>query len=203
MNIIEKSQVQHYHRSRIERDDPKNRTHVQGWTSPEAQQVRMEAIAGLLDLEFQSLLDLGSGDGDLLRLLDDRGYSFDYIGIDQQPEFIDYARKKYEGRNGCWFYQADFTTCRLPVMDVVVACGALSYRSADPDFYHNMIAKFYQAASRRFVFNMLDNSGFESGSLIVAHDREAVLTYCRTLDPRAQLVSDYLVNDFTVCMNRR
>ncbi len=201
MNLIEKYQIRHYHASRIKQWGS-NRCKIQGWVSKEVQQARFDVITDLLDFNGVSVLDVGCGDGDFKEALDLSFHSFDYIGLDQQPEFIEYAQQRYQGHRHYWFHQVDFTRCQLPEVDIVVASGALSYRCEKPNYYMEMIQRLYAAASHAFIFNMLDQDFFNSGHLLVSHDRKQIYQQCQELCSQVTLKTGYLENDFTIVMSK-
>lgn len=201
MTLIEKATIQHYHKHRFEQFHYSN-AQKQGWTSLEVQQLRFETILSLADFNNASVLDVGCGYGDFKAFLDQYIRRFDYIGVDQQPEFIKEAEKKYSGQPGIWFYETDAASCKLPEMDVVVASGLLSYQSKDSNYYQKMIARLYAIATHGFIFNMLDDQVFESSDLIVSHNKKKVLEYCETLSNEVIIKEDYLPIDFTICMKK-
>lgn len=194
MNIIDKVQVKHYHRSRLEhsKDDL---LFSQGWTSEDAQKARFDVILGGINFNGLSVLDVGCGCGDLKAALDKRFADFDYIGLDMQDEFVAAAKERFKEDDKTWFHSVDFSLCELPAVDVVVACGALSYRSENEDYYLKMIEKFYAAANKVFVFNMLDEKGFESGPLLVSHDRQYYYERCMSICDDVVLRNDYMSSD--------
>ncbi|UJP00211.1 MAG: class I SAM-dependent methyltransferase, partial [Nitrosomonas sp.] len=149
------------------------------------------------------ILDAGCGYGDLKAFLDRQFSGFDYIGIDQMPEFIAEARKRYEGIERTTFYQTDFSTAELPQVDYVFASGVLGYRCKNDGFYTAMIGKLYNSARIALAFNMLDKSRFPQHDLLVGHDRDEILTLCRVLSPRVECFDGYLEDDFTVLMFRK
>jgi trans-aconitate methyltransferase len=209
MNIIEKCQIKHYHSARLEQGggesaDSEKRTQAwrQGWKTDAAQLARFEVIAGLTDFNQASVLDVGCGCGDLKAYLAQRFAGLDYIGLDLQQDFIEAATGRYKDDTNTWFHLADFSQCQLPLMDIVVACGALSYRCENLDYYRKMIEKLYSSATRVLIFNMLDNDTFNSGPLIVSHDRKAIYQFCQAVCANVTLKTDYLDNDFTIMMAR-
>lgn len=199
MNLLEKAAVIHYHRKRIDEYAP-GTVEALGYRGPESQNRRFEALAGVGDLNDVSVLDVGCGHGDLKGFLDGRFRGFSYIGIDMVPEFIAQARNHYGQRPSCYFCLADLAESELPKADYVFASGVLGYRSAAPDYRFSMIKKMYEAANRALAFNMLDAAVFPDHPLLVGHDPEAVLAYCKTLASDARLVRGYLEDDFTVLM---
>lgn len=201
MDLIEKATVMHYHRHRIA-EFQHGTVESLGWLGEHSQQVRYQVLAKVGNLSGKTILDAGCGYGDLKAFLDRHFSSFDYIGIDQMPEFIAEARKRYEGIERTTFYQTDFSTAALPQVDYVIASGVLGYRCKDDSFYTAMIGKLYNSARIALAFNMLDKSHFPQHDLLVGHDRQEILTLCRVLSPRVECFNDYLEDDFTVLMCR-
>lgn len=191
----------HYHRHRIGQYSLGTAESL-GWRNANSQRMRYEVLVMAGDLNGASVLDIGSGYGDLKAFLDQRFTDFDYIGVDQQPEFIDEARARYHGFPRTRFYQSDFITASLPQVDYVFASGALGYRCDNENYYTDMILKLYGCAAKVFSFNMLDKQHFPAHDLLVGHDREAVLAFSRTLAPRVVWFDDYLPDDFTVLLHR-
>ena len=65
-----------------------------------------------------------------------------------------------------------------------------------------MIEKLYAAAEECLVFNMLDDTSYQSGDLIIAHDKQKVVEFCKSQSTTVVLKDDYLDIDFTVCMKK-
>lgn len=202
MNIIDKQIVKRFHTLRLQ-EAAANPAQAQGWTNRDEQAARFQAFLELADFNNVSVLDLGCGYGDFKARLDEDYQSFEYIGLDQQPEFIAYARQRYKDQPKTWFHEVDFSTCQLPETDIVVASGVLSYKSANPDYYWNMIQRFYKVAKKTLLFNMLDQSSFDSGPLLVAHDKTLRYEQCLTICPNTVLKTGYLKNDFTIKMTKK
>jgi len=201
MTIIEKQQIKSYHTERLKKWEDK-RSKILGWTSKKAQQLRFETITSLASFNSTSVLDLGCGYGDFKQFLDHRFYDFDYIGLDQQPEFIAQAKERFSNSQNTWFYTSDFTRCQLPEVDIVVACGVLSYRCNEPNFYMRSIQQFYESAKKTLILNMLDEDGFHSGPLLVSHNKEEIYKQCREFCKHVTLETGYLDNDFTIRMTK-
>lgn len=202
MTIIEKQIVKHYHNTRIQ-ETGFNHANIQGWTNLKEQQARFNAILKSADFNHSSILDIGCGYGDFKARLDESCTNFVYTGIDQQSAFIEYAQQKYKEHPNTCFHEVDFSNCKLPKVDLVIASGVLSYYSSDQYYYFDMIQKFYNVSEKVLIFNMLDNKTFESGELLVAHDKEDIYEKCKTLCENTSLISGYLVNDFTIKMERK
>ncbi len=201
MTIIEKQQIKSYHLERLQKFGDK-RSKILGWTTDDAQKVRFDVITSMVNFNGVSVLDLGCGDGDFKCFLDKQFLKVDYIGVDQQLEFIEYANQRFKDIPNTWFFHTDFEHCQLPNVDIVVACGSLSYRCSNPDYYIQRIHQFYNTANNTFIFNMLDEEGFESGSLLVSHNRDIIYKQCRKICKNVTLKTGYLDNDFTIKMQK-
>ncbi len=201
MDLLEKATVMHYHRHRIA-EYQNGSVESLGWRSQVSQRLRYQQLIKVGDLNGASVLDIGCGYGDLKAFLDLHAVDFDYIGVDQMPEFIAEARQRYAGYSRTAFYQTDFSTAELPQVDVVFASGALGYRCKNDSFYTDMICKLYNSARFALAFNMLDKKHFPQHNLLVGHDRDEILTLCQALSPRVDCLSGYLEDDFTVLMYR-
>ncbi len=199
MNLIEKATIRHYHQHRIAAYQNGTAESL-GWRAESSQVKRFEVIATVGNLDGCTLLDVGCGYGDLKGYLDQIYSDFTYIGIDQMPEFISEAKKRYDGCPATYFFQTDFSAVDFPEVDYVIASGALGYRCQNPDFYFEMIRKMYTAAGRAAAFNMLDAACFPEDDLLIGHKFEKVVQFCNELSHRFEVISGYLVDDFTVFM---
>ena len=201
MDLIEKATVMHYHRHRIT-EFQQGTVEALGWRGTQSQLARYKVLVNVGDLNGVSILDVGCGYGDLKAFLGLHFSDFDYIGIDQMPEFIAEARVRYGDCPRTAFYQTDFSIAELPQVDYVFASGTLGYRCKNEGFYADMICKLYNSAKVAFAFNLLDKKSFPVHDLLVGHDRDEILALCRVLSPQVEWFDDYLEDDFTVFMVR-
>lgn len=202
MTPIERATVQHYHRHRIA-EHGSGTPEALGWRHAESQRRRFEVIAQAADFSGCSVLDLGCGTGDLKAFLDERFTDLRYLGIDQMPEFIEAARLRFATQRDTEFALAHFDIAPLPQADIVVASGALGYRSASPHWVFNMVARMYAAASQVLVFNLLDATVFPEHPLLIGHDIDDVAAFCRKLAPRVAIVRNHAADHATVVVQRR
>ena len=197
MDIIEKATVIHYHRHRI-RTYSEGTAKALGWRGPESQTRRFEVLAGVGDLRGCSVLDVGCGHADLKAFLDRTAPDVTYLGLDQMPEFVTEAQARYQDDPRATILQADFTTATLPEVDYVLASGALAYRCSDPEFHLRMIERMWTVARRALGFNMLRKEVFPEHPLLVGHDLDQVVAFCKGLSGDVEVVEGYLDDDFTV-----
>lgn len=199
MTLLEKASILHYHRHRMN-EHASGTVEALGYRGEASQLRRFKALAEVGDVSGCSVLDIGCGHGDLKGYLDRRSHGFDYVGIDQMAEFVMQARTLYGQRPSCYFCIADFTEAELPHADYVFASGVLGYRCANEKFYFDMIVRMYLAANKALAFNMLDAAKFPQHPLLLGHDADKVVEFCKRLSPRVRQVRGYLEDDFTVLM---
>jgi SAM-dependent methyltransferase len=200
MNLIERATVIHYHRHRIAQFGA-DHVRALGWVNAASQTSRFECIAQAIDFTDSSVLDLGCGTGDLKAFLDARFGGVSYLGIEQVPEFVAQARKRYAGDAHAGFELGDFIGMLLPRVDHVVACGSLSYRSNDPHHVYGAIAQMHTSAAQTVVFSLLDVAHFPDHPLLVGHPVDEIMAFCRKLSPRVSLLRGVSPEAVTVVMN--
>jgi trans-aconitate methyltransferase len=198
MHLLEKAAVIQYHRCRI--GEPK--LCALGWRSADSQRLRFDVLCRVGELGDCKVLDLGCGYGDLKPFLDQQFNDVAYLGIDHMPEFIDEARRRYGHLPRTGFVQADILNAVFPEVDYVLASGAMSYRSRNALYPYHLIRQMWETAKRGVAFNLLDANVFTATHVLCGQNPEAILAFCRTLDPAAELVSGYLSDDFTILMRR-
>jgi hypothetical protein len=60
----------------------------------------------------------------------------------------------------------------------------------------------YLAANNALAFNMLNAARFPQHPLLVGHDVDKVVEFCKRLSPSVQLIQGYLEDDFTVVVRK-
>ena len=164
------------------------------WSSKERQYLRFEVLIDFLkkDLKDSSLLDIGSGYGDLINYLQENSiYPNKYLGIDCEDFILDIAKKRFPNSN---FLKLNFLEDELPKFDYVVLSGALNILPKE-EFLLG-IEKCFEASKKGFVFNFLTKS-FVHG--LSSFD---IYMYCQTLSGDLEIKNDYLDNDFTIYMKK-
>ncbi len=183
-----------------------------GWTEY-LQVILFEKLSRLfspLDLRSEyTLLDVGSGLGDLVQYLREHGYAnLVYHGVDIMPGMVRASRKKYPGTS---FHQADFYSPDFSqTYDFIVCSGALniivakSLNGAEA-YVWNFIRKMYDLSLKGCAFNLLCLEGrdfFPEDSRFFYTDRNRVFEYCLEFCDDAYL--DFQEHEFvfTVILRR-
>jgi SAM-dependent methyltransferase len=200
MSLPDYIAIQKYHRDRILKFGADS-SRALGWTSNEGQLARFKIIEELLgDLSEKSVLDVGCGHGDLRGFFANKFDGLRYAGIDQIDSFLDVAIERYGNYPDTAFYFGDFLAADLPVMDYVVACGALCYRSSDPDFVFKAIAKLYNNCRLGVVFNLLNHIDSDE-QILTGYDPKIVLEHCNTLSKNVIYVNGYHGEDYSILVH--
>lgn len=171
-----------------------------GWLTSQDQHIRFEALAGIADLNDNTVLDAGCGYGDLCAYLAERYDLAHYYGIEQIPELLDEASRRYWDVNDVTFISSNFLSMGLPVADFVFASGSLNYGSSDPGFIFKAITTLFEQCREGLAFNLL-RSVPENG-LLVAYEPQLILEHCRTLTDQVIVKTDYADEDFTLWLYR-
>lgn len=171
-----------------------------GWRDAESQTVRFEALAEIADLNGHSVLDAGCGHGDLRAYLHQLYPQVKYCGMEQIPELMDEAIRRYGNWPQTSFICGDFINDAIPLADYVIASGSLNYFNNDADYIYKAISKLYAHCRLGFVFNLL--TCVKPNGLIVAYDPKVIMDYCSSLSAHVVLKNDYSDEDFTVFMYR-
>lgn len=132
-----------------------------GWFK-NCQWVRFEAaFEGLHEQDFDSVLDVGCGFGDLLRYLRNRGWAGQYIGIDLVPELVETARSLAMRDPAATFLCGDMDSCALdqPV-DMAVSIGVFNHklREDNIEFVREAIGTMWRLTRRAVVCDFLSTS---------------------------------------------
>jgi len=193
-----KTAIVRYHRSRLELSGVR----VLGWRDVRSQQVRFQALSDWGLLDGLEIADLGCGLGDLCSYLSGKASDFHYLGIDLLPEFVAEAYLRHGERSGTRFITGDFMEMDWPQVDVVFASGSLNYQTQHNNHPYAAIAHMWEHCRRGLAFNLLDARYHPCEGLLVSYEPQVILDYCRRFDRRAELVTGYHPEDFTILMRR-
>ena len=131
------------------------------WKSPDSQNERFKIFKDLIEmfgLYNPSILDIGSGFGDLYAYLKKELARFSYTGYDINPSLVENAKKKYrDGR----FEVKDVLEGGLKTFDFVVCCGTLNIsfdeREKHLDYIYAMLRKMFQLCKTAVGVNFLSS----------------------------------------------
>ena len=190
--------VSHYEALLKKHDDPSKAV---GWFSQFSQNIRFTNLSLIADLNNTTVLDAGSGLGDLFGFLDSQDLDLDYLGIDNCLCMIQKARSRFPGIK---FQKKDFRSMSNQSFEYVLASGLLSHRQANPK--KQIIDDIYQLFSlskRGLAFNVLSDlapAHLKFKKDFDYHSPSWLLTQVQKMTPYVCLYHHYLPNDFTIHM---
>jgi hypothetical protein len=128
--------------------------------------------------------------------------NFRYLGIDKKKEFIEIAKKHYEGHD---FKTGDPFNHKLGMYDIVLSSGVMNGNvSGWLEKRKKMIANLFDQTGEVLVFNMAGGiKPIPHDSLIAYADANEILNFCKTLTKHSSLNTGYLHNDFTIVMHKK
>lgn len=176
-----------------------------GW-SRESQQLRFGQMLAQVPAEAESLLDIGSGFGDLADFIAAHRARLAYAGWEINPDFLAAARRcrptvSFEGRN-------ILTDPPPPASyDAVVCIGALNTQMGDNEaLARAMIARMYEAARDVAVFSAtsthVDESYRQEDHGMYYYDPAPLFTFARRLSRKVDLLHSYLPHDFMLVLRK-
>jgi SAM-dependent methyltransferase len=176
---------------------------VLGWESAEAQESRFSVLLHLLPKGAVSILDVGSGLGDLFAFLQQHEISARYTGVDILPEMIDRARRRFpEARFECVDILSDEGW--EEAFDVVYASGIFNLRMEDNmRFVKRAAERFAELTTGLCVANFLSESSENKEAPYFYYSQGAIDALFSASFPEVRIVDGYLRNDFTVVARKR
>jgi len=164
------------------------------WVNAADQETRFRVLSNIGPLSGSSILDVGSGLGDLFGYLEHYFKDFSYLGIDIVPDMVTQAKIKYPRGS---FEVADIFT--LPTKyDYVLASGSLTFHvEGGKKFYYAMIERMFQLANKGLAFNMLDQDVHPIDEEYLAYSQKEISDLCASLTPNYKIVTGYHHGDFT------
>lgn len=164
--------------------------------------IRFRELVRDVPVAGKTIMDAGCGMGDLLPYLYAKADDFKYLGYDKSEEFINEAKRRYEGHD---FRIGDPFNDRLGLFDVVLCSGVMNGNV--PNWLSKrkkMISNLWDQTGEILSFNMAGGiRPMQHDSLIAYADAQNIYEYCKEFTPRVILRTNYLKNDFTVVMFKK
>jgi SAM-dependent methyltransferase len=184
-----------YHKDLINQN-PNDHDLSMGW-SGDTQAIRFKHLAAIDDLNNKSILDVGCGNAKLYDYLVQLYPTIRYVGLDLIDEFLNAAIQRLGHIKDVIFYQGNFMSDQLPLLDYYLVSGALNYKNANPLFIFESIKHLFNSARLGLGFNLLstvpDNQNFA-----IAYNKQMIFEFCKMLTPKCKFIDGYLENDYTI-----
>lgn len=187
---------------------------ILGWESRNAQYVRFGAFAKNVELDRQSLLDVGCGLGDLYHFLTSGlGKSIYYYGIDISDRMIETAKKQLEilVANGLKLSEENVSTVEFAQADLfaesfnrkydwVYASGIFNLNLGNnQEFLEKAFKRFAELGQKGFACSMLNERSTDKEEPYYYYSPSSVSELAKKVGAKSvEIVDDYLENDFTI-----
>ena len=201
-----RKRIRNHYEKRISPD--RENFDIVNWASAGSQIKRFHTLAQAVNLEGASLLDVGSGLGDLYGFLTAEAIEADYTGVDISEPMVAEARKRHP--NGK-FFCADLFNLDQPqtfeheAFDVVFCSGTFNLNIGNNEkFIAAALPRLLQLTRRHLVVNLLHSRERLFDDSYFSYDPTAVEALLNPLPCDVRIIDDYLPNDFTiVCTKAR
>lgn len=180
------------------------------YNGEQAQQIRFAELVKVINPANKfSVIDYGSGYGAMFEFINQRGWDFEYYGVDLIEKMVIAGREKYKD-----FPNTHFTTNEkeLPITDYLVAAGIFNIKMETPyDEWHNFVCetlpRMNALCSKGFSFNMLtkysDADRMAQRPDLFYADPLFFFDFCkRKFSRNAALLHDYGLYDFTILIRK-
>ncbi len=145
--------------------------------------LRLPQMAGV-SLKNASVLDVGCGTGDLLKILKKEGIS-DYLGVDIYKPSLQKAQQIYPDDQ---FILGDILTMDFKEKFYFAFCsGALTVKLSFDNyvFLQSMVAKMWSVTNVGLAFNVLTDDDRDPDPELFFYNPEKVLAICQKIAPDA------------------
>lgn len=172
------------------------------WWDYRSMAIRFRELVKEVPVEGKTIMDAGCGLGDLLPYLYAKSVNFRYTGYDKKPEFVEEARRHYEGHE---FKVGDPMNSRLGLFDVVISSGVMNGNVKNwMKKRQKMIANLFDQTGEVLAFNMAGGlRPIPDDSLIAYANANEIYKFCKTLTKHTTLNTSYLDKDFTIIMFKK
>ncbi len=165
------------------------------WEEKTSQLTRFKVLERVGNLNHSSVLDAGSGLGDLYEFLKAKYTDMDYLGLDLVPDMTEAAQKKYPEAK---FLNQDILEFKEN-FDFILSSGMLSFSlKTGKQYYYDVIEHMYKISNKAVAFNVLNSEYVESDEIFFSYSISEISQVCEKLTSNFKIISDYELADFTV-----
>ena len=180
------------------------------YNGEQARQIRFVELVKIINPSKPfSIIDYGCGYGAMFEYLHEKGWEFEYYGVDLIEKMVIAGREKYVD-----FSNARFTTDEsvLPIADYLVAAGIFNIKLESPysewqDFICETLPRMNALCFKGFSFNMLtkysDVDRMAERPDLFYGDPLFFFDFCkRNFSRNVALLHDYGLYDFTILVRK-
>jgi len=171
------------------------------WANYRVPAVRFRELVQDLPIEGKRILDAGCGMGDLLPFLYAKSPDFSYLGMDINADFIDIARRRYEGHE---FKVGNPFNDDVGKFDIVISSGVLNGNVENwMEKRKKAIKSLFDKSEVALAFNMSGSFKPIPNTPITAFaDTLEIVDYCSKLTPKLIVRAHYTGRGFAIIMFR-
>ncbi len=183
---------------------------VLDWESEDAQYKRFEIFVKNCAIEGKTILDVGSGLGNLAEYIDNKNIKLKFVGVDIMPEMTKRALEKKFNNIEASFLSGDIFNDNSLLenysFDYIYSSGIFNLNlKNNKEFLASSLKYFFAVASEGVFFNLLDASCEKLyGEKYFYCDKSDIKTMLKSiLDETGKkysikIIDGYLSNDFSV-----
>jgi len=169
------------------------------WKSQSSQYKRFKVISKILEnIEFDSIVDAGSGFGDLYLYLKER-IDFDhklYMGIDNNPNMVEISAMQTKQPIFCKDVLYDMD---MPTADFYIASGSMNFLNRTETYF--FISKMLLFSNKGIIFNILEKNEYEKTDKSDIYNKftmDEILYLLKPFNLKIKVIRGYLRNDLTI-----
>ena len=165
-----------------------------GWSSEYGQEVRFEILCDHVS-KGDSVLDIGSGFGDLYNFLQENNITSDYLGIDLNKEYTQISQNKYPTAN---FKNTEIFSV-TGSFDWVIASGIFCFDIEKYDEYlESTLTHMFKLCNKGVAINFLsDYTSLEKVKPMKYINPADIINIITNISKKFIIRHDYKTNDFT------
>lgn len=172
-----------------------------GWSSKATQNLRFDILIEYAPSDMKSILDVGSGYGDLYAYLKAKEWNVQYMGLEPFDIFYSLAVNKF-GKE--FFTRADVEHFKSETKyDYVIGSGLFWIKTKHPEHdFLNKITKMFALCKKATAFNMLHIGGKKRGTSRNYMNPVRILSLVADLTKKSLLIEGYHPEnkDFTIIL---
>jgi len=192
---VEVAYIIKYHKDLISKN-PQDDKSIMGWAG-DTQTNRFKVLSEIDNLNNKSILDVGCGNAMLYDYLIQLYPTMRYVGLDLIDDFLKLAMTRLANKKDVNFYQGNFMSDQLPLLDYYLVSGSLNYKNANPIHIFQSITHLFNSARFGLGFNLLSSVPAYQ-QIAVAYNKHMIFEFCKMLTPKCKLIDNYLDNDYTI-----
>lgn len=167
-----------------------------GWGCKEDQLERFNVIVKECDLMGKTIMDIGCGFADFYVYLKERNIEVDYIGVDINPDFVNYCKEKFPNQQ---FYKKNIMTHseELPSADIVLSNGALNLKLdniSNFEYSKHFIKKAFEKTEEDLAIDFLSTyrtPDYPKEDFVYYHLPEEIFKFAISLTSNVRLIHNY------------